>query len=143
MRIDAIPRRSPRVRGPGEACRFRAAHFGGLVYRVQQLRLLDGLRDEVVGTFLDGFHCDFYRSVSCNQNHFNLLIGCLGALQKFDAIHHRQTEIRNEDVDAVLQEDVEGLLAVVGFQRLVSAAIKHFQHGGAPFGIVINNKDCG
>src|SRR4030095_12924544 len=103
---------------------------------MQELGFLNRLCDEVVGAFFDGFDGDFDSAVTSYQNDLDFMVCSLRALQQFDAVHDGQSQVRNQNVNALMQNDVESLLAVIGFNGLVSDALEDFQHRRAALRII-------
>ena len=101
--------------------------LGGLFDSPQQLRLLDGLRDEVVGAFFDRLDGDLDGSVTGNHDDFDFLIDGFGALQQLDAVHDRQAQIGDDDIDVLFFEQIEGLLPIVGLKHLVVRAFENLR----------------
>ena len=51
-------------------------------------------------------------------------------------------EVGDEDVDVLLVDHVERLLAIVGLQHFVFGAFQNLHHRGPVFGVVFDDKYC-
>src|SRR5262249_49366948 len=82
-------------------------------------------------------------SMTGDQDDFDLLECGLHALQKLDAVHNREPEIGDQNVDVVIHDLVQSSLTIVGLPRFVSSALQHFDHCSAILDVVFNYEDVG
>ena len=100
------------------------------------------LEEKIAGALADGLLVGIVGAVPGDDDHIGVEI-LFDAIRQLEAVHPRQRDIGNHDIDAFAVQDIQGFFRTAGRQCLISRHADEFMHRIANTGVIIHNQNAG